>query len=162
LIKDTPAGNFPITLDITRINSYTNIASPGAPPQEIVGTFDRNFGNFAQYRGLLNIGWGFHGVDALFTARYIHHIELKNPSVSGVTDDGVTPYPPLQIPSMTYLDFSLSYTFPTQTRVQAGIQNIADKQPPILYQNNVVNANTDVSTYDTIGQRYFLSVSQKF
>jgi len=40
--------------------------------------------------------------------------------------------------------------------------NLTDKLPPILYQNNVINANTDVSTYDTIGRRFFLSVSQKF
>ena len=30
-----------------------------------------------------------------------------------------------------------------------GIRNLADKQPPIYYLNNVVNANTDVETYDT-------------
>ena len=32
----------------------------------------------------------------------------------------------------------------------------------MLYQNNVLNANTDVSTYDTIGRAYWASIVQKF
>jgi outer membrane receptor protein involved in Fe transport len=46
--------------------------------------------------------------------------------------------------------------------VQLGVNNLTDKQPPILYQNNVTNANTDVATYDTIGRYFFLSLTQKF
>jgi outer membrane receptor protein involved in Fe transport len=46
--------------------------------------------------------------------------------------------------------------------VQIGAINIGDKQPPLLYQNNVINANTDVSTYDTIGRRWWVGVTQKF
>jgi iron complex outermembrane receptor protein len=42
------------------------------------------------------------------------------------------------------------------------MQNIADKQAPIMYQNNVTNANTDVYTYDTIGRRWLVSFLQKF
>jgi outer membrane receptor protein involved in Fe transport len=46
--------------------------------------------------------------------------------------------------------------------VLLSVQNLFDKQPPIFYQNNVTNANTDVSTYDTIGRRWMLSFTQKF
>ncbi|MDB6104800.1 MAG: TonB-dependent receptor, partial [Gammaproteobacteria bacterium] len=42
------------------------------------------------------------------------------------------------------------------------VTNIGDKQPPIMYSNNVLNSNTDVQTYDTLGRRFFLSVQQKF
>jgi iron complex outermembrane recepter protein len=31
-----------------------------------------------------------------------------------------------------------------------------------MYQNNVLNANTDVNTYDTVGRFYRASVTVKF
>jgi len=40
--------------------------------------------------------------------------------------------------------------------VQFGVINLGDKQPPLMYSNNVINANTDVQTYDTLGRRFFL------
>jgi hypothetical protein len=42
------------------------------------------------------------------------------------------------------------------------MQNMFDKLPPIFYQNNVTNANTDVQTYDTLGRRWLVSVQQTF
>ena len=51
---------------------------------------------------------------------------------------------------------------PINTLVQVGIDNLTDKQPPIFYQQNVLNANTDVSTYDPIGRFYWGRVTVKF
>jgi outer membrane receptor protein involved in Fe transport len=163
-IRDTPVGSFNTTLDITRINSYENTPAPGADPIEIAGTFDRQFGNYAKYRGNLGVGWNMFGVDALLTVRYIHNIELKEadgclPNCPGGATD---PNPTVSIPSFTYFDLTVGYTLPTKTRIQAGVINLGDKDPPILYQNNVLNANTDVSTYDTLGRRWFVGVTQKF
>jgi outer membrane receptor protein involved in Fe transport len=112
-------------------------------------------------------------IDALLTARYIDKIVVKNPSVCPTTEtcnpapgDPVPtvthPWPNLKIPSVTYLDFNVGYTFPTQTKIQAGVQNLTDKQPPIFYQNNVTNANTNVETYDTLGRKWWVSFNQKF
>jgi outer membrane receptor protein involved in Fe transport len=155
-IRDTPIGSFNSTLDVTRIHSYKNTPAPGAVPVEIAGTYDRQFGNYARYRALLGVGWKLAGFDALLSARYIHNLELLDP-------DGAIPNaPPLKIPSFTYLDLTVGYTFVTKTRVQVGGINLTDKQPPLLYQNNVINANTDVSTYDSLGRRWFIGVTQKF
>ena len=63
----------------------------------------------------------------------------------------------------TYNDVTLGYNIePLNTRVEFGVNNIFDKQPPLLYQTNVTNANTDVFTYDTIGRFYRASVTVKF
>ena len=69
--------------------------------------------------------------------------------------------PNLARPSYTYVDLVLGYTLPTNTSFKIGVDNLTDKAPPILYQNNVINANTDVSTYDTIGRAYW-AIVQKF
>jgi len=154
-IRDTLAGSFSASLDVTRILSYENTPAPGAEPIEIAGTFDRQFGNYAKYRGLFGLGWSGWNADALLTLRYVGKLDIPDP-------DGAIEAPPLRIGSVTYVDLTLGYTFPTKTHVQFGSINLLDKDPPFFYQNNVLNANTDVSTYDTIGRRWFVSVTQKF
>jgi iron complex outermembrane receptor protein len=160
-LKHTPVGSFNFSIDWTHTLTYKNNPAPGAAVQEIAGSYNRQFGNYAKDRALASIGWSYAGADALLTARYISAIVLFNPSVTGVDATGA-PYPNLQIPSFVYLDFVAGYTFPTKTKVLAGIRNLTDKQPPLLYQNNVTNANTDVQTYDTIGRQWFVGLSQKF
>jgi outer membrane receptor protein involved in Fe transport len=155
-LRGTGAGDFNISLDATHINSYESISAPGAPPQEVAGTFDRQFGNYAKWRGLLGFGWSMAGFDGLLTVRYIDSVEIIDP------DGAPGVQPNLNIPSVTYYDLTLGYTFPTETKVQVGAINLGDKDPPILYQNNVINANTDVSTYDTLGRRWYVGVTQKF
>jgi iron complex outermembrane receptor protein len=155
-LRDTAAGDFTFSLDATHINSYESIASEGAPPQEVAGTFDRQFGNYAKWRGMLGIGWGLGDVDAMLTVRYIDSVDIIDP------DGAPGVQPNLTIPDVTYFDLNLGYTFATDTRVQLGAINLGDKDPPILYQNNVLNANTDVSTYDTLGRRWYVGVTQKF
>jgi iron complex outermembrane recepter protein len=154
-LRDTSFGSFQFGIDVTRTNAYDVVASPGAPVQEVAGTYNRQFGNYAELRGLASIGWTLKGFDALLSARYIGSLELLNP-------DGAIPADPLQIPSFTYLNLSVGYEFATKTKVRVGVDNITDKLPPILYQNNVINANTDVQTYDTLGRQFYLSVTQKF
>ncbi len=74
----------------------------------------------------------------------------------------MTDEPPLEIGSMTYIDATFGYTFPTDTKIQVGGINLGDKVPPLLFQNNVTNANTDVSTYDLLGRRWYVGLTQKF
>ncbi|MFO1468803.1 MAG: TonB-dependent receptor [Steroidobacteraceae bacterium] len=154
-LKNTRIGSFQFSLDLTRINKYDNLPAPGAAVQHIVGTYDRQFGNYAKWRGMGVVSWSLGGFDGMLQLRYIDKIVLHNPSVAGTEPD-------LQIPSMTYVDATLGYLFPTKTKLQIGVRNLTDKQPPILYQNNVTNANTDVQTYDTIGRRWWVGFNQKF
>jgi outer membrane receptor protein involved in Fe transport len=179
-LPNTPIGSFRFSLDVTRTGSYENVPAPGAAAQEVAGTYDRQFGNYAKLRAMGSIGWSMGDFDALLTARYIDKVALHSPAVCGkvgyscfsaATDpeyaaandpNDFPDWPDLKIPSFTYLDLTLGYNLPTKTRVQAGVRNLTDKQPPILYQNNVTNGNTDVQTYDAIGRRWWVSFSQKF
>jgi outer membrane receptor protein involved in Fe transport len=155
-LRDTPAGSWNISVDLTRVNSYENTPGPGADPVEIAGTFNRQFGNYAKYRGLVGVGWKYFDLDALLTARYIHKLQITDP------DGRLFNAPPIDIPSVTYFDLTIGYELPTKTHLQVGFLNLTDKQPPLFYQNNVLNANTDVSTYDTLGRQYFVGLLQKF
>jgi outer membrane receptor protein involved in Fe transport len=70
--------------------------------------------------------------------------------------------PNIYIPNIYYTNGSVGYNFPTKTYVQAGMDNIFNRQPPLFYENNVTNANTDVATYDVLGRRWTVSFTQKF
>lgn len=156
-IRNTPIGTFNISLDATHIMSYESTPAPGAQTVDVAGTFDRQFGNYAKWRGLMGVGWALGSFDGLLTLRYIHSLQVLEPSGGTVETN-----PPLDIGSMTYVDLTVGYMFPTNTKVQLGGVNLGDKDPPILFQNNVTNANTDVSTYDLLGRRWYVGVSQKF
>ena len=49
-------------------------------------------------------------------------------------------------------------------RVTLGIDNLTDKDPPIYTSDSRagIQANTDPSTYDVLGRRYFLNATYKF
>ena len=158
-LRNTPAGSFNFLVDLTRIQSYESTPAPGSVPQEEVGTYTNQYGNFAKIRGLAGIGWSMKDFNALLSVRYIGKIIVPN-------YDGGTPVagadPNLHISAQEYIDLALGYTFKTKTTVRLIGTNVGDKQPPILYANNTVNANTDVSTYDNLGRRYMVTFTQMF
>ena len=58
---------------------------------------------------------------------------------------------------------NVAYHLPSiNSTFEVGVDNLADKQPAKFFQNNVLNANTDVNTYDTIGRYYFARYTVKF
>lgn len=159
-LRNSPVGSFQFSIDWTHTNNYTNTPAPGAATQEIAGTYNRQFGNYTKNRALASLGWTWLGADALITERYIGSLRLINPSVTGVDASG-NPYPDLQIGSLVYTDVTLGWTFPTRTHLQLGVRNLSDKQPPLFYQNNVTNVNTNVETYDVLGRQWFVGFTQK-
>jgi iron complex outermembrane recepter protein len=155
-LRETPFGAFNFSLDTTYIDRYDNTPEPGAETVRVAGTFDRQYGNFARVRGVGGISWAYRDFTTALRAHYIHGIKLLDP------DGAPGVQPPLEIPSFTYLDLTLGYTFRENARFQVGIENIGAKQPPIMYQNNVLNANTDVSTYDTVGRFFWGRFNYRF
>jgi len=158
-MRHTPIGSFRFSIDTTHVNSFTNNPGGAAPATvQYAGTYTRQFGNDAKWRGLASISWGFQGFEALLTEQWIGKLTIPNGSPNPLPGQS----PDIAIPNIYYTNFSVGYNFPTNTRVQAGFENVFNRQPPIFYQNNVVNANTDVSTYDVLGRRWFVSFTQKF
>jgi outer membrane receptor protein involved in Fe transport len=47
-------------------------------------------------------------------------------------------------------------------RIDAGVDNVFDKQPPFLYANNSQNANTDPNDFDVLGRYYWARLTMKF
>jgi outer membrane receptor protein involved in Fe transport len=155
-LRGTRIGDFRFSVDATYTDKYDSTVVPGSPVIHVAGTFDRQYGNYADWRGLAAVGWSLDPFSALVSARYIAGLDLTDP------DGAPGIQPSLPIPSKTYLDLALSYTWRENTKIQLTVDNLTDEEPPLMYQNNVLNSNTDVSTYDLIGTYYRVSLSHKF
>lgn len=69
----------------------------------------------------------------------------------------------LKYGATVYNDMSIGYNIePYNTRLDLGVNNLFDKQPPMLYANNTVNANTDPSDFDLLGRYFWGRVTVKF
>jgi outer membrane receptor protein involved in Fe transport len=158
-LRDTGIGDFTFQIDWTHILKYDSLPAEGAETVHVAGTYDRQFGNYAENRATASIGWTMNKFEAQIAARYIDAIELLLPSGGTIAPED---NPPLQVPSSTYLDLYFGYQFNDSIKVSLTGTNLTDEQPPMLYQNNVTNANTDVNTYDTLGRRYSIAATYKF
>ena len=61
-----------------------------------------------------------------------------------------------------YFDTTVGWNIGEHIRLFAGVNNIADKKPPVLGTTFVGDANVDVSLYDVAGRRYFGGMTVKF
>jgi iron complex outermembrane recepter protein len=155
-IHTTPIGGFRFSADFTHVDTFVNNPGTGAPV-EYAGTYSKQFGNDTKWRGLASAAWDWKGFDALLTEQWIGKLHIPN------GDPGGPDFQDIEIPNIFYTNVSFGYTFaPTKTKLQFGVTNAFNRVPPIFYQNNVTNANTDVSTYDTLGRRWFVGIEQKF
>jgi outer membrane receptor protein involved in Fe transport len=73
------------------------------------------------------------------------------------------------IPGYNYIDLSASMPVTSWVDFRVGVNNIADKNPPLILNgslsdcpNNSCNDNTWVGTYDTLGRYLYAHVSMKF
>jgi iron complex outermembrane recepter protein len=122
------------------------------------------------WRHVLNETWSlpWFGID--FTARWrlVGPSKVdrssKDPQLS--TDYYVST---AHIPGYNYIDLSVSAPVTSNVDFRVGVNNIADKNPPLILNgslsdcpNNTCNDNTWVGTYDTLGRYLYAHVSMKF
>ncbi len=119
---------------------------------------------FPRWRAQGFVNWQLEGWSAEWRMRYIGR--FQNGAATGSPQDS---FPNgesgtiLKYGATVYNDVSLGYNIaPINTRVDFGINNLFDKQPPMLYANNTLNANTDPSDFDLMGRYFWARVTVKF
>ncbi|WP_199099023.1 TonB-dependent receptor [Dyella sp. ASV21] len=174
-------GQFMIGLDATYLKRYDQNTAPGTAANV---TF-HDAGHFAPYgsaaaatcpsgggvclfprwKGSGFVNWTAGNWDASWRMRYIGR--FRNGSSDPTNDtfpagaglNGVI----FNYGATVYNDASVGYNIaPFNTRVDFGINNLFDKQPPLLYANNVLNANTDPTDFDLQGRYFWARVTVKF
>ena len=74
--------------------------------------------------------------------------------------------PPAQIPTFSYIDLTASYTFTKNVTVRVGVNNVLDKDPPLVsvnyFSSAFVNGNTYPGVYDSLGRYMFANLTMQF
>jgi outer membrane receptor protein involved in Fe transport len=65
-----------------------------------------------------------------------------------------------KIPAIDYFDLNGTWRVTPTYEIRGGVTNVADKDPPTF--TSYVQANTDPSTYDVLGRRFYVGVKARF
>jgi outer membrane receptor protein involved in Fe transport len=160
-------GQFNLSILGTYLTQFTNNTAPGIDGGQVfhqAGHYYNSLGSYPRVRGQATLDWQDGPWNASWRVQYIGHQEAgsMNPAENQNGESGNQLFA-FRVPSMVYNYVQASYTVaPINTTLSVGIDNVFDKQPPILTQSITLNANTDVNTYDTIGRFYWARATVKF
>lgn len=159
-------GKFVASLNSTYMKRYDADTAPGdssVPITHCAGSYCSVYGEFPRWRGLTTLNWSKGPWGASWTIRYIGRTKVGSAELSQgySADEGVNGVVH-KIGAYAYNNLSASYDFKKyHTMLSVGVDNIADKQPPMFYQWGS-NANTDAYTYDLIGRYYWMRAVVSF
>ncbi len=125
---------------------------------------------FPRVRAQGTLNWQLGPWDARWMMSYISPFEVgsHDPRQGATGAIGFNPSGPagayvMKFGGYVYNNVTLGYNIePVNTRIDVGIDNVFDKQPPFLYANNSQNANTDPNDFDTLGRYYFARLTVNF
>jgi iron complex outermembrane recepter protein len=104
--------------------------------------------------------WRFFGAGKNTT------LDQSTPDYNSATATGM-PLADARIPTMSYLDLRMSYTY-NKITARVGVNNVLDKDPPFIDTANsggnsiYAESNTYPSVYDTLGRYLFVNVTVDF
>jgi outer membrane receptor protein involved in Fe transport len=173
-------GQFNVGINATYLKYWTQETAPGqvgnvtyndagrflpyGSPQAAACPDNSGICLFPRWRGQGYVDWQSGGWSAQWRMRYIG--TFSNGGAAGSIYDtkpnGVSGTV-LNYGATVYNDVSIGYNIaPINTRVDFGVNNLFDKQPPLLYANNTLNANSDPSDFDFMGRYFWARVTVKF
>ncbi len=166
-LPDTAWGNFSAGLNGTYVIRYDiNPDTTDASTVTIhnAGKYTYAYGNFPRWRALGTLNWNLGDWSASWRVRYIGRTEIGSADTrQSLSADADQPAVVRDIGAYVYHSVQVGYQVkPWNTRFEVGVDNLADRQPPLYYANNVTNANTDVATYDLLGRYYWARATVKF
>ncbi|MEO8804321.1 MAG: TonB-dependent receptor [Rudaea sp.] len=174
-------GQFNVGLDATYLSQYNLQTAPGTDANTVLhgaGQFG-SFGSplasacpsgggglclFPRWKAQTFLNWNLGAFDASWRMRYIGRFQTGSANLSQGSS-AVPGYPGYVIKygATTYNDIQGGYNLEAlNTRFDIGVDNVGDKQPPFLYANNTLNANTDPADFDLQGRYYWARVTVKF
>lgn len=177
-------GKMRVSYVATKENSYviTPLQSQPQTAFDCAGYYGNSCGapNF-KWRHTMNALWStpWRGVDVAMTWRYLGAVTVDslspNPNISidGSTNPAACQFAPglycvsntdAHLSSRSYLDLSASIKLQDHVSLRLGINNLFDKDPPVVGASNIGpgNGNTFPSQYDALGRYIFGTVTVQF
>lgn len=176
----TPIGAFTAQLNGTYMKRYNQQTAPGTSGNVTYYDVGHFFGRgsaqaaacpgasqclFPRIRGNALADWHLDNWSASWRMKYVHSFRMGSPSPSQDTHPGGSKVDGffLDYGSRLYHDVQLGYDFKDwHTRVDVGVRNLFDKQPPLLFDNNTGVGETDPRNFDTVGRYYWARLTFQF
>jgi iron complex outermembrane recepter protein len=170
---DLPRGNkLAIQMDGTYTISFNTQSITGGPQYDCVGLYGSTCSApIPSWRHVLNTTWmtPWAGLDLTFRWRYIGDSNVDGTSSNPLLSGNSYYVGADHIPAYNYFDMSAAMPIGSNVDVRVGINNIADKDPPLVpggtlssCPNTTCNDNTWVGTYDTLGRYIYGHITVKF
>jgi iron complex outermembrane recepter protein len=122
------------------------------PVNDFAGTIGSGTGSAVpEWRVNLTTSYTLGDLSVQLVSRYIDKM-VHSSTITGGVGTGT--------PATWYHDLSARYSLTNNVTLRAGVSNLLD-QKPRLYSPNV-QSNTDPSTFDVLGRRYFVGVNARF
>lgn len=129
------------------LESWERQDAAGGPFISRTGTIDSVFGNtFPEWKVLTSVNWRNDSFGAGIRWRRIG--EMSQYSTTNELD------------AIDYIDLNGSWSINDNVSLRAGVNNLTDEAPRVYAPG--VQANTDPSTYDVLGRRYYVGLTAKF
>jgi outer membrane receptor protein involved in Fe transport len=156
------AGRLDFKMLLTRLLKVQQQEVSSDPLANRLGTIGQTVGSaFPKWKSVLATTYSVGSLQFRYNARFIDSMDAVNNDVTlSHPTAGVKPHTPAYL----YHDLTARWLVNDMFGVTLGVVNIADKQPPIYTTDAQagIQDNTDPSTYDVLGRRYFLSATAKF
>jgi iron complex outermembrane recepter protein len=159
------------------LNSLATTPLPGQGSYDCAGYFGAVCGGSdPKWRSVLNITWStpWDALDVTLRWRYFGSQTSEQLSPSKYLA-GTSFYPPLaHIPAYNWFDLATTFTLYKNVRLQLGVNNIFDKDPPLITLADCAttsggdnsgancNGNTFPGIYDAMGRYVFAHITAQF
>ena len=100
------------------------------------------------------------GVQWRFLGSVVQDVNSPNQLLQGTNG------PPGTIPTFSYVDLTASYALNKNVSLRVGVNNVLDKDPPLVsvnyFASAFVNGNTYPGVYDSLGRFLFANITMQF
>jgi iron complex outermembrane receptor protein len=145
--------------------SDTTIQYPGAPAYDCVGLYGPSCQTVnPRWRHNLRATWETPwNVELSALWRFIGPVTLdSNTSQVGLSNGNYDVFD-ARMPGMNYLDLSASWKVFGNLQIRAGVNNVLDKDPPIVASNVAASgAANSYPTYDQLGRQLYVAFTAKY
>ncbi len=146
--------------------------TPGTPEFDCTGYYGVNCSGAGptspvpRWRHRLRTTWeNKHGVELSLNWRHIGHMKSESLSGNAVIATNTAYAVDSHIGAYDYFDIDGNYDVTPHFNVRVGVNNLADKKPPVtgFFANpGLVNGNMTAGMYDTLGRYLFLGLTAKY
>jgi outer membrane receptor protein involved in Fe transport len=168
-------GSLGFALEGTRVIEFLTQPLTGGPDYDCTGYEGQTCGaGQPKWRSVLNTTWStpWTGMDITLRWRYIGAVASDTTSPNPILNKQLPVPPGSQIAAYNYIDLETSFAITKIVRLQVGVNNIADKNPPLITGSDCAavsgtpgvacNGNTWPGTYDSLGRYLFAHVTAQF